>query len=564
LTDSQMVMHRRLRTAFLIAWPVLLGVAIYVAYGRLGFNPTDEGLVNAAAYRILQGQVPHRDFIWPRPVGSAYLHLPELLLPLPGVMTSRAIALGEVVGYSLLFGVLLTDRAPTRWSLAEVLAVAISVLVNLNAFPLMSWYTIDGILLVAIGAVLLRRGLRQRAALTIALAFLALGAATTVKQSFWPAPLFGLVWLSAASSRGGRWTRLLIAVEAAAALPLAYALLVTASGGADELIKQLFSGPVATGRELLTALPNPPLVAALCVATVTLTIMRPAAGASGGSAWWRLIPAGGTAVMIGGVVVTGELARSANWGAILWWLVVTEVVADGLRSRRLEWSGAVLIGAAWMATLSWGMPVPNLVAGSLALFLLHRALPKDDGPNPVVVRLAAAAIALILAVAITPTFAHARTELTYRDRPAAQLTSPLDAVDDDFAGVVTNPVTAEYLEQVRECIRAFPAERVAVIPDNAALYWTLELHNPFPVDWMIPLDITGSEGRIVDATRVLDREGHYLVLFEPIAANKLQNVDRLPSFGETVFRDPQLGEMIRSSLSGAVVRCGAFEGVWSL
>jgi hypothetical protein len=188
-----------LRAVTLIAWPVVLWLWVLIAFAGIGFNPTDDGFVNAVSWRILNGQVPHADFIWPRPTGSGYLHLPELLLPTPMVLTGRAIALAEVIGYALLLAVLVLDRPPTRWSLIEAIAVAASALANLNAFPLITSYTVDGLLFIALGAVLLRSALRRDSVPLVIAAFLALGVATVTKQSFWPAPLFGLAWLVAAT-----------------------------------------------------------------------------------------------------------------------------------------------------------------------------------------------------------------------------------------------------------------------------------------------------------------------------------------------------------------------------
>jgi hypothetical protein len=65
-------------------WPVAWVALIVAAVGRLGFNPTDEGFVLAGSYRILHGQVPHLDFISPRPAGSLVIHVLDFaLFPLP-------------------------------------------------------------------------------------------------------------------------------------------------------------------------------------------------------------------------------------------------------------------------------------------------------------------------------------------------------------------------------------------------------------------------------------------------------------------------------------------------
>src|SRR5205823_6618447 len=86
--------------------PVMVA-AVYATVGRLGFYPTDEGLLQAYTYRILHGQVPHRDFISPRPLGSALLHIVDFAVPGPLFEVSRVIALCEYAGFAVAFAWLL-------------------------------------------------------------------------------------------------------------------------------------------------------------------------------------------------------------------------------------------------------------------------------------------------------------------------------------------------------------------------------------------------------------------------------------------------------------------------
>lgn len=55
-----------------------LALFSHVLYSPLGFNATDEGWMLAGSRRLLDGEVPHRDFISLRPAGSSLLHVPEV------------------------------------------------------------------------------------------------------------------------------------------------------------------------------------------------------------------------------------------------------------------------------------------------------------------------------------------------------------------------------------------------------------------------------------------------------------------------------------------------------
>ena len=61
-------------------------VILYTLMGIIpseGFNPSDDGVILAQSYRLLQGQIPHLDFISIRPIGSAVFHSIHFISPLP-------------------------------------------------------------------------------------------------------------------------------------------------------------------------------------------------------------------------------------------------------------------------------------------------------------------------------------------------------------------------------------------------------------------------------------------------------------------------------------------------
>ena len=58
-----------------LAWLIAPLVA-HLAFSWIGFNPTDDGWLQAVARRLADGEVPHRDFIFVRPALSAILQVP--------------------------------------------------------------------------------------------------------------------------------------------------------------------------------------------------------------------------------------------------------------------------------------------------------------------------------------------------------------------------------------------------------------------------------------------------------------------------------------------------------
>jgi hypothetical protein len=559
------------RTIAALAWPVALGSLLLLGFGGDGFNPTDEGLVASASHRLLQGQIPHLDFVWPRPVGSAYLHILGLLSPTPLIMTGRLVGLATLIAYSLVLAWLILGRSPRRWGLAASAGVGASVMVNLHTFPLMPWYTIDGLLLMAAGFLVLRSGMERSHAIWVAIAFLLLGLATTTKQSFWPAPALGLVWLLARGGPGVARHALLGTIAAAVPVGL-YAAGVVVAGGGGLMIQQLMSGQLVVGQELLRPFESP-MTAPLAVGLpAMLALVRHASAhlVLGGRgirsilvAAARIGPAFVLTGLVAWIVVHQRMALEGNWAILLFWVALVYMTTSLFLTRRTDSTGILLLAVAWMTTLSWGVIAPSLVAGSLALYVVHRVSDYRAAAPSTRTRpgwSAAAATALLLVV--VPTFVTARVEHVYRDAPRAALTQDLGRIHHNLAGIRTNHQTAAYIRGIADCVADHPARWVAVLPDNPALYPVFGWENPLPIDFLYPPDYQGSEGRITAAAQRLDRSGDYLVLFQTVRVDALAR-DAAEVAGTFAY-DPGLQDEVAAALTtGRPVDCGVAVGLWA-
>ena len=551
--------------ALRLAWPFVLLLLLAVTIVGDGFNPTDEGLIAATGQRILEGQVPHLNFITPRTAVSAYLHLPELLLPTPLFMTGRIVALAQMIGLSVLLGWLILGTSPLQWRLGGIAGVAASTLINLNTVPLIPWYTTDGLFLAVLGFVLLREGLGRDRVVFIALAFGSLALAAMAKQSFAPVVPIGFVWLLIGSDGGERLGRALLAV-AAAVLPVAvYVAMVSIAGGLPQMMSQVLSTQPVLGGELLAPLSSPVSVLLLvavpaAVAWANRSESDPASLSDGRA---RVVTAAVLTALILTILVTSGLRTTAYWGILLTWLLAAYVVSGAIIARRIDGLALLLVGLSWMASLSYGVPVPNLVAGSVVLALLHRAwrhVPSRltaKGPAP-----AAVAFALMF-VASLPAFVLARTEYVHRDAPRADLTADLGALSPELAGIRTNERTATYLRTMRDCVASHPASSVTVVPDNPAVYPAFGWSNPLPLDFFYPPEYAGVRDQVMSATRSLPTEGDFLVLFQRVRADSLLDpgIDLTGASGPHTY-DPALTERMGSVLGDAAerVECGAFDG----
>ena len=565
------------RVAVALAWPAALVAVLYAAIGRLGFNPTDDGSLLVQSYRILLGQVPHRDFISPRPAGTPILHTLNFFLPGPLYETARVTTLAEVVAYTILFAALVTGRAPWEWGVARSLVVVAAVMVNLHTFPLLTWHTIDGLLVISAGLVMITYGWERRA--VFLLGFFLLGYALLVKQSFGPAGVLAAGYAIVRAWRREGFAPMLARVFQAGVVglvpPVLYALVIYASGGGHDLVHQLRQAHPINGVDDLNGLwLDPVRVTTDFRAGCAVLVIAAGAGVlrslRGGLLQQLALLACRLAVT--GVLVwllyTNGLARYGTWAVDLVLVALVVFLPEVVFARwRLVWAGLVLTVAAWMTSLSYGYAVPNLIAGSVAAGALL-ALWDEHDRRPSVLRAEAPLRAVAgLAGAGLVTFMFLTAWWTgplYREPAAAQLTFRLGKVIPAFGGIRVDPVTGAYLAGMTSCISAHPARYVAVIPDNAGLYAALHLRNPLPLDWLWPDESAGSHDRLLAAATKLDSRGDFLVLSEISNGGNLASNLTLPLATPKTppFGYDTLPPQIFDSLHGRRFTCGPFLGVY--
>ena len=556
------------RAALAVVWPPAFVAVVYAAVGRLGFYPTDEGLMQAYGYRILSGEVPHRDFISPRPLGSALLHLVDFAIPGPLFEVSRVIALAEYVGYAVLFAWLISAVVPWRWGVVMSAAAATSIFLNMNVFPLMAWYTVDGLLFVAAGLLVVNVGVRRESFRLIVLGFLLLGAAALTKQSFVPAPAVGwLLTVPRLLPLGwvGRAREVVLTGFAGAVPSLLFVAVISAAGGFHALRSQLLGGAFVYGRPLVAQWsPRHDLVplALLVAATVLLAI---ALGSRRVSRDLRLAAGVALTALVVALPLASRMgAAGQDWGDRMFWMASAFWAVRLVGTRTWDGVGLAVLASAWMSSLSYGFPYTSFVAGSMAVYVLHRAWSGLELPEVRLPRVVPAGAAVAVFAVTAAAFVTARLSDVYLDLPSGQLTANLGGVSASFGDIRTNPHTAEYLAQMKECIAEHPARYVAVLPENAAIYPALGLHDPFPIDWMWPDDIHGSEASILSTVTRLNASGDYLVMFQTVDEPQVVAGALTPATPDSkIATYTPIVNQVYAGLAGARSTCGTFLVIYS-
>jgi hypothetical protein len=569
------------RIAAHAAWVTGLAGLLVGRIGRFGFNPTDQGFMLSLSWRVLNGAIPHVDLVSPRPLGSAYLHTVDFLLPAPLFIASGFVATVEVIVATVACAALITGTSSLRWGPMRTLLVATVAVVNLHTFPMMAWHTIDGIFLTAVGWWRLDAGLRSGSVWSRRIGLVLLGFAVMTKQSFMfavPAGALLLFLHPSVRGTGRRWGRTVVDLVCLGSIPIVYAGFVTVAGGLRPMIDQLTGGAPTWGDTLASFwfvgefsggdIRRHILMVVACVAVaVTLWLTRRRLG--GSAAWLRVVPLTGAAVVMIHTMVQAGLSYPATAAVKLLWIFLAVAVLDAVVHRHLPWRPLLVALLAYMSSLSWGYSVPGLLAGTLALGtldLLLRAVPEIQltGRGWLVPRVLLALVALV-ATSVTVVNAHDRGSSV--DSPQAELTADLGTVTPAMRGIRTTPATATYIRQITDCLRRYPAAKVAVLPDNPFVYPAFRLENPFPLGWPLPLELVAdAPRRMMDTVAKLNREGDYLVLFQTRGLAQLRDGVPVPTHvpvDTPAAIESGLESQIRDGLNGQQVSCGSFVGVYA-
>lgn len=443
-------------------------------YGAFGFNPTDDGFVLAYARRILEGQVPHRDFIAIHLAGSGYLHAP--FVAFGGEHTyliSRLFVWIQLAFVAWAWTELCARFADARPPLGvQVMIALISLTLSAHYFPDMAWHTIDGLFLIS-------AGLWLRVANPGRVRFLGdvlLGAAILCKQNFvFCVPL--IVLLCERRQRAA-------AVAAVLALPGAYALGVIVSGGASDAWAQLTTQSDLATPGFYKYLWEPAFSGGAVVGLLAILLLRDRPGAKqlddatadlAGLAIVLLMIAWGSNAM-----TQGRYLGSPAFGLFGLACGMALGLASLSSSGRGSWRAAVIVVAVgWCTALSIGYNTPALAVGLAVTMALQVWLPGPESPRNF--RSAAAVLIGLVGVWSLWAFDQARMRFVYLGRPASELTWPLDGVLPGGAGIRTDRNTYLVLRDLRAITGG--GGRYAILPDFAGWWPAANDTNALPVDW---------------------------------------------------------------------------------
>lgn len=537
---------------------------------RIGFNPTDDGLILAQSKRLLLGQIPHLDFLSPRPVGSPLLHTLEILLPFPQIFTSRLFAIAEVLVTSILISEIvwrgLNCSVP---NLLKHLGTVLIFVLNLHNFPLMSWHTIDGVLFCIFATWLLTKTNRKFKTLALVSAGLMIGYAPLIKQSFAPMLLVGALIIIFNQEA----LRLRISALIAIAIPgFFYGLWLIQAGALKIAVDQMTSGTVPAisivwqNRSLFT---NTLLCLTVLFSIATFTLRNRYELKV--SRIWRFsefVLSFSLAAYASRVAIHGDLALT-SWANPLLVLSCVAILLTITSERQLPVGQIVIVSIAAMITLSWGYPNPNLLSGGLLVITVYpfaicvTTFTKQVKLSDIFKQLVGVTSTIVLLACSTAIWCWAesvRENSVYRDLPFNLQSESLSDISPELAGVRSNPQLAQFLGDVKNCVQNHSSENLAVLPDGAIVPFIFEKRNPLRIDWWTPSELV-----VEPLPLFLDNRlpKSYLILFQsfsmPTVAGSLSlppatSPDSIFSYYENSMRK------LFDEIPGKTVYCGSLIG----
>lgn len=183
-----------------IPWLAALAIPLFYlfAYTPYGMDTTDFGYFYGYAWRILQGQVPYRDFSYIKPALPLYWHALGMWLTPPNwqVLAAKAGFMLSILASAWCGSLYLAKNFNfSKFGLSLPILATGGFVFGIHSFPHMPWHTADGILFSSISLLLASAGFLMISGLFSACAMLC-------KQSFLlvPPAILSMIWIV----RGGR------------------------------------------------------------------------------------------------------------------------------------------------------------------------------------------------------------------------------------------------------------------------------------------------------------------------------------------------------------------------
>jgi len=550
-------MNQNRRFQFLIATVILfllIGIIFYfVDYiQNEGFNPTDDGVVLAQSYRIINGEIPHKDFISIRPVLSGILHTIHFQSSLPLFESGRVFVLFEIFIISFLWAFILVKhffrKTEQKYQLYIFSLLGIvAFLLNVNTYHLYPWTTIDAVLFSSIGFTFLLSAIdcdHQKKAFflyTLAALFL-FSLAALCRQSFIFISILSSLFLMVKYFKKINMIRLAFAFILGFSPFLLYFIYLLANDAFPEFISQM------TGRTELFETGILRYIKSFILAQLGLLNLIMLVFVAVSFIKQKHLNIKTKSTLTGKFLLFFDKENKSTWRIIsgiysfalifgafwfffhkdykiipfeFFWILVTLSIA-AFQFRVFGFKETVILTfvilLAWTSSISLGANAPIYTTGILAISILiliielvgHLNLINFKYLNKQTIKIAATfLVSVLFFISI-----YGQRQFNYRDLSAGKLNKNLGDILPAFGNIKTNQTTYNYYKDFLKIYQQFDLkDRFVLLPNNAAIYPALQSRSPFPLDWMIRNEHVGADEQLLQmAEKALQQKDLYIVV----------------------------------------------------
>lgn len=411
---------------------VFLATICHLLFSKYGFNPTDEGFVLSATNRVLHGQIPHVDFSSVRPLGYAYLHIPELLFSKNYIfLISRYVFWLEQVLIAFLWIQFLINYTKTEISFGYKYAlITICFIFNVHYFPCAVLHTIDGLLMCMIGLNLIISEKKWNF-----IGFFFIGFAALCKQNY-------LVILPFTLFLFGRKKILLNTLIGILPIVL-YISIISYFGGFEDLKTQLTGHNELLKVGVITYLKNPFIYIGIIGVFIYNQLKF--------SRTYLII-----LIIVFAVVILSTNHFHGKYAFLFIGILAGELTYSFWNKTAITLPFIAFLFA-WCVSISVGYNSIALFCGGIISWIIFDSFKESKANNRLLYYL------LIVSVV---SFAFVRTHNIYRETSSEKLNYKLDDIVEGAYGIKTNLHTFKVLVELDLLKKKYP--NLVVIPDYTA------------------------------------------------------------------------------------------------
>lgn len=492
-----------------------------------GFNPTDDGVILAQSWRLINGETPHIDFISIRPVGSGVLHMIHFYSPLPLMISARWFVLFQffIIAFvvSLLAKRFLAEEYKINTHIISWLSLLSVVFalssMNYNMYP---WTTIDAVFWTVLSAPLIIYG---RKSFSVILGLILISFAALSRQNFAILTLASFLWILF-KYRKTFLKGIIICLFGALPFILyltfllkhdAFDLFISQMSGRTELIE---TGFIQYGKRFLTGLTAP--INFICLFIATLLFLRRKTEIKNifiQKGFPSFISIIFSFIAVIHILRYFLLDHADLFGMPfeLFFMLFSLTLLNFSLSEKVEkihFFIFISLLIAWTSSISLGDNSPIFTMGILIvafiLLIIDFNIKYPIKPTEI---LLSKYTHLVVAVLILTFCLYSQRNVNYRDLGHKYLTGGLNLLSENFGGVKTNPATFAYYNDLVNIYNSFEEGKYEfiVLPHNPVFYPVMEIRNPAPLDWIQPYEYVGLEQDMLNSIEELVVNNNNLV-----------------------------------------------------